>query len=109
LYGTIAKMRIKTGAEPLLKAWFEGFNTSISDRGWLQTTLYRSDSDPQEAWMAVIFESREAYHANASSPNQDSRYRRLRSCLEADPEWHDGEVWSHSALPAITRPPASPA
>ena len=30
--------------------------------------------------------------ANADSPAQDARYRQFRALLEADPEWHDGEI-----------------
>ena len=35
------------------------------------------------------------YRANAESENQHARYIRLRSILEGDPEWHDGEVLHH--------------
>ena len=42
--------------------------------------------------MAVTFEDRETYHANAQSPEQDARYRKLLDLLEGEPEWHDGEV-----------------
>jgi hypothetical protein len=38
----------------------------------------------------VHFTSKESYLANANSPEQDAFYRRLRACLEADPEWIDG-------------------
>lgn len=95
MYGTVAKMRVKPGSEPLLEAWMDGFGKAITGKGWISTTIYRSDEDPQLCWMTVLFEDRESYHANAQSPGQDSRYRRLRSCLEADPEWHDGEIWTH--------------
>jgi quinol monooxygenase YgiN len=91
MFGTIAKMRVKPGALPLLNAWFDGMNKAIKDVGWVATTIYQSDEDPHVCRMAVVFESREAYVANAESPHQDARYRRLRSCLES-PEWHDGEV-----------------
>ena len=96
MYGTVAKLRVKPGSEPLLEAWMDGFADAIR-RGvsFISSTIYRSDEDPQVCWMAVLFESREAYRANAESPNTDARYRRFRTCLEADPEWHDGEVWRH--------------
>lgn len=98
MYGTIAKMRVKPGAEPLLNAWMEGFNRAIRDAGWLSSTIYQSDEDPHIYWMSTVFTSREAYRANAESPKQDARYRRLRSCLESDPEWHDGGVIMQQAL-----------
>jgi hypothetical protein len=30
--------------------------------------------------------------ANAASSEQHVRYQQMRSLLDADPEWHDGEV-----------------
>ena len=35
---------------------------------------------------------RDAYRANASDPEQDRWYRRMREHLDADPEWTDGEL-----------------
>lgn len=60
--------------------------------GWAGTTIYRCVDDPHSFWMTVLFDSEEAYRRNAERPNQDTQYRRLRSCLEADPEWSDGHV-----------------
>lgn len=93
MYGTIARMRIKPGAEAMFEAQMQSMaNTSLGDHGWISTMVYRSDDDPQEVWLVVMFESRESYHANAERPNQDVHYRLIRSCLESDPEWHDGEI-----------------
>jgi heme-degrading monooxygenase HmoA len=60
--------------------------------GFVTQYVYRSDVDPNEYWLAVVFESKEAYRANAASPAQDITYRRLRELLTDDPEWHDGEI-----------------
>ena len=84
-------MRLAPGAEPTLKAHIEAMQ-ALRVSGHVSTTIYRSDDDPQELWMSVVFESGEAYRANAESETQGLRYQRLRSILEADPEWHDGEV-----------------
>jgi hypothetical protein len=32
--------------------------------------------------------------ANADDPVQDADYREYRALMEADPEWHDGEIES---------------
>ncbi len=42
--------------------------------------------------VAVVFESREAYRANAESSEQHQRYLEMRELLAEDPEWFDGEV-----------------
>jgi quinol monooxygenase YgiN len=60
--------------------------------GTVAVYIYRMDADPNEYYLAVVFESREAYLANADSPEQDARYRQVLSLLEREPEWHDGEI-----------------
>jgi hypothetical protein len=42
--------------------------------------------------LAVVFDSKEAYEANANSPEQHQRYLEYRDLLAADPEWHDGDI-----------------
>ena len=41
---------------------------------------------------AVLWDTKERYHANANNPAQDSWYRKFRDLLDTDPEWNDGEV-----------------
>ena len=96
-YGTIARMRVRPGAEAFLRAQLESLQPR-GLQGWLSTTLYRSDRDPQDMWMVVAFESEEAYKRNAARENMDAVYRRLRSCLEQDPEWNDGFVISEMSV-----------
>ena len=91
MYGTVCKMRLVPGSEPFLLAHLEAMR-GHREEGVVSSTIYRSDDDPLELWVAVVFESREAYRANAESEIQDVVYRRLRSILQSDPEWHDGEV-----------------
>jgi hypothetical protein len=55
-------------------------------------TVYRSDADPREHWVAGVWESREVYASNSSRPETTGNYQRLRDLMESDPEWHDGEV-----------------
>jgi hypothetical protein len=50
------------------------------------------DSDPNEYYLVAVFDSKESYFANANSPEQDARYRKMLDLLTSEPEWHDGEV-----------------
>jgi hypothetical protein len=50
------------------------------------------DADPQEYYLAVVFENKEAYWANAQSPEQHTRFEQMMALLEGEPEWHDGEI-----------------
>jgi heme-degrading monooxygenase HmoA len=91
MYGTIAKVQLKPGreAEAIRLMWeFEGDRVP----GSVAEYLYRSGENPDEYYLAVVFESKEAYIANADSPEQDARHRRLAALFAAEPEWHDGEI-----------------
>ena len=96
-YGTVAKMRLRPGAEPLFRAQFDAL---VHEQlpGWVSTTFFQSDADPHDVWMVVAFDSQESYRANAERPNMDAIYRRVRGCLEADPEWNDGFVMAAYGL-----------
>jgi hypothetical protein len=52
----------------------------------------RTDADPNDYNIAVVFESREAYWAIAESPKQDARDRQWLPLLEGEPQWHVGEI-----------------
>ncbi len=90
MYGTIAKLRIKPGMESELERLSREEQTEIA--GIAFQYVYRMDTDPQDLYLVVGFESKEAYHQNAQSPEQHTRYEAYRALLERDPEWHDGEI-----------------
>jgi len=91
MYGTVARMQIRPGAEPQLMALSEAY-AATTVPGYVGAYLYRMDNEPNTYFMAVIFESREAYHANADNPDQHERFLKMRELLAGDPEWHDGEI-----------------
>jgi hypothetical protein len=91
LYGTIARCRLASGAEPQLLNDLKEFE-ALHVPGFIGTYIYRMDDDPQTCYMAVVFESKAAHWANAHSPEQDARYQKMRAHFAADPEWHDGEI-----------------
>jgi hypothetical protein len=43
-------------------------------------------------FVLAIFDSEESYRKNAADPQQHTEYEQLRTLLEADPEWNDGEI-----------------
>jgi quinol monooxygenase YgiN len=92
MYGTIARIKIADGKEAALLDHMKQYEAGDIAPGFVASAFYRADAGGGECWMAVVFESKEAYRANAESPEQDARYQEFRSFLTADPEWHDGEV-----------------
>jgi quinol monooxygenase YgiN len=92
MYGSIARMKVKPGMLQALQEWERGARQDIP--GMVFSHTYQSDADPNEIWIVVAFESREAYRKNAESPEMNAMYQEYRAKLEADPEWHDGEIIS---------------
>jgi quinol monooxygenase YgiN len=92
MYGTIARLRLKPGMDERLREVLGELRPQVP--GLLFDHLYRLEADPHEFYLVVAFASREAYRANAASPEQHARYERYRQLLAADPEWHDGEIVS---------------
>jgi len=92
MYGTIARMRVKPGMADRLQEMTRAEESRSAIPGYVATHIYQMDSDPNEYYMAVIFESKEAYVRNADSPEQDASYRGMVELLDGEPEWHDGEI-----------------
>jgi heme-degrading monooxygenase HmoA len=91
MYGTVARIRVAPGKDAEFARLSHRHN-DLGIPGFVATYLYRTDADPSEYYMAVIFADRDSYIRNAEDPEQDRRYREMRALLAADPEWHDGEV-----------------
>ncbi len=102
MFGTIARLKVKPGAEPLLMAWAQALKPnnvpgSARMQGWVSTTVYRTQRDPNEMWLAVVWSDEEGYRANAALPGQHEWYLRMRALLEEDPEWIDGDIVTHTS------------
>ncbi len=89
MYGTVARMKAKPGTEEQFLALNEAGST-IS--GLVFEHVFRLDSGDNEYLLVVGFESKEAYMANANSPEMHEMYLAYRELLETEPEWNDGEV-----------------
>jgi heme-degrading monooxygenase HmoA len=90
MYGTVARIRLKAGAENAIAQITREEIPHVA--GIVFEHIYRTDADPLECFLIVGFESKDAYVANANSPEQHARYLRYRELFAADPEWHDGEI-----------------
>src|SRR5207237_3671198 len=95
MYGTVARFRAKPGMGDKLREQQQLYEEA-NVPGSVMITIYRMDKDPNEYYMAVIFDSKESYVANANSPEQNARYQALMEMMAEEPEWHDGEVIVHS-------------
>ena len=91
MYGTIARVRIDPTRTEELKALAD---TMANPTGQVARYVYQMDADPGVLFLVAVFESKEAYWANAQSPEQNERFMQLRALLLEDPEWHDGAIVS---------------
>lgn len=92
MYGTIARLQVKPGKlDDLRQLGMEEGDLNVYP-GIRFQHIYQSEGNENEVWMVVAFSSRDTYRKNAESPEQAARYEQFRSFLDADPEWHDGEV-----------------
>jgi len=92
MYGTIARFKVKPGAQAELDRI--GREDSALIDGFAFEYIFQMDSDPNEVMLVVAFKDKASYVANANSPEQHARYERYRALMTADPEWHDGEIIS---------------
>ena len=93
MYGTIAHFRIKPGTKDEFVKTMDSLGDAIIP-GWKADYYFQMDQDSDEFYLVAIFNDRESYDANASSPEQHERYLKFRSFLVADPEWNDGHIVS---------------
>ena len=90
MYGTVARMQVKPGMLEQRTRAAEDQAREI--RGMVFEYTFQMDDDPNVCYLAVGFESKDAYVANAESPEQNARYQQYRQYLSTEPEWHDGQI-----------------
>ncbi len=91
MYGTVARLQVRPGGFGALQEMNRAEELPQIP-GFVFQHIYRLDADPNTFILVVAFESKEAYLANATSPEQAARYEQYRAQLTADPEWSDGEI-----------------
>jgi quinol monooxygenase YgiN len=95
MYGTIAKLKVKPGQVEAMKSHMASVSSHHAP-GFVSVSTYQMDADPNELYLAVLFESKETYIANANSPESDADFKKMMQFLVAEPEWHDGKIlYSH--------------
>jgi quinol monooxygenase YgiN len=100
MFGTIALMKPKEGQIDALNALFDEWWSVRRPKikGAISSTIYRNVSNPAELMVAVVFDSKENYVANAEDPEQNEWYQKMVACLEAEPRWIDGDVIAHKHI-----------
>ena len=101
MFGTIARVTVQPGREDEFLAIGDQWTRERGEQtGQVAEYLFKT-ATPAQYFLVAIFRDRDAYYANAADPETDGWYRRMRATLEADPEWHDGEVMHAQQLSEI--------
>jgi len=94
LFGTIYRMRPKQGFETQVADYFRRWERERKPhiRGAVAAYVFKPKTGSGDLTGVVVFDSEANYYRNANDPDQDRWYRELRSLLESDPEWNDGDI-----------------
>src|ERR1700730_2315497 len=85
MYGTVARIKLLPGKEASMMAETQGYPDLMID-GFIANSVYKADAGDDEYWLAVVFENKEKYFANADSPEQGERLQRLLALMEEEPQ-----------------------
>ena len=93
MYGTIFHMKVKPGQDQTVVELFEVWNNERKPAvdGAIAGYLMKPDEKTGEFIGVAIFRDKASYTANATDPEQDRWFSRLREALLEDPQWQDGE------------------
>ena len=88
MYGTIFKMKVKSGHEDQLLAILD--SSERQPEGSVAWFVMNPDSESE--WIGVVvFDSKESHLANANNPEQHEMFLKMMEHLESEPTWTDGE------------------
>jgi quinol monooxygenase YgiN len=91
MFGTVAKLKVKPGSDDKMKSLMRQYD-DLDIEGFVADYVFRSEDEPNVYYLAVAFEDRDTYVANAESPGQHKRFEALSEILAEPPEWNDGEI-----------------
>jgi len=90
MYGTIAKLIVKTGK---IGELINHMNVETRNLiGALDIFMYQTDEDASTVYLAVVFSDKKAYIKNSERPESNVQYEKMMEYLVSEPEWHDGQV-----------------
>lgn len=90
MYGTIAKLMVRTGK---IEELVNHMNVEYKDiPGAIEILMYQMDEDASSVYITVVFSDKKAYIKNSESPESNVRYEKMMEYLKSEPEWHDGQI-----------------
>lgn len=93
MYGTVARTKVKPENRDKLREVVTRQMSARTVEGFV-TSYLLFENEGDDAWLIAVFSDRASYDKNADDPQMDAEYQEFRALMEADPEWHDGEIES---------------
>ncbi len=93
MYGSIFRMKVKTGHDKAVAELFKEWDAERKPKvkGAIGGFLLKPDKKSGVLIGAAMFEDEASFRANGADPEQDKWYQRLRMELQEEPAWEDGE------------------
>ena len=86
-YGSFVELHVLPGHEEALLEHFN-YEQELPEGG---LAWFVMNPDEKDHWIGVgVFESKEAYEANANRPEQHEWYVKMVEHLSSEPKWTDG-------------------
>lgn len=94
MFATVYRLRPRDGQKEALLAHIQKWSQERLPKveGYVGGYMLWSATRSNEIAGIAVFDSQSNFHKNANDPEQDQWYQQLRSLLESDPEWNDGEI-----------------
>ena len=90
MYGTIGRMRPKSGQRDVLIGMMMAPPSGAAANGYKGSYLLKAD-EGEELVVAVMYEDKDAYFAMVHDPQTDENFGRMMELLAEEPSWTDGE------------------
>jgi len=90
MYGTVAKLMVKAGK---IEELIHHMNVEYKNMpGAKDIFMYQMDEEANMMFIAVVFSDKNSYIENSERPESNVQYEKMMEFLDAEPEWHDGQV-----------------
>jgi hypothetical protein len=95
MFGTVGRAHVKPENREKLKEVMLGESDELDAPGYVNAYLMFPENREDEVLIVAMFADADSYWKNADAPAQHERYLEYRALMEDDPEWSDGEWFSH--------------
>lgn len=88
MWAQLVRSRLKSGKEVEMRLIQEEMGRGLRDTpGWIRTTTFQNQADPQEYFALIQFDSEAQAREREGSSRQQEFTRRIRECMEGPSDY----------------------